>query len=59
MSVHKGMRVRTLTNRVGIPPRRGVVEKVNGEMVEVRWDDGHVSVLSGATLVPDRNGRRR
>jgi len=52
-SLHKGMRVKTLTRHVGVPPRRGVVLRVDGDTVEVRWDDGHVSVLSGATLVPD------
>ncbi len=54
MSLRKGMRVKTLTNHVGVPPRHGVVLKVDGDTVEVRWDDGHVSVLSGATLIPDR-----
>ncbi len=58
MSVRKGMRVRTLTKQVGIPPRRGVVERVEGDTVEVRWEDGHVSILSGATLVPDREQAR-
>ncbi|HHC08062.1 MAG TPA: DUF1918 domain-containing protein [Actinobacteria bacterium] len=54
MSVKKGMRVKTLTSHVGVPPRRGVVLRVEGDSVEVRWDDGHTSILSGAILVPDR-----
>lgn len=55
MSVHKGQRVRTLTKTVGREPRRGVVQRVDGNSVEVRWDDGHVSILSGGALVPDKD----
>ena len=54
MSVHKGQRVKTLTKTVGREPRRGVVQSVQGSTVEVRWDDGHVSILSGGALVPDK-----
>ena len=54
MSVHKGQRVKTLTKTVGREPRRGVVRAVQGSTVEVRWDDGHVSILSGGALVPDK-----
>ena len=55
MSVHKGQRVKTLTKTVGREPRLGVVQAVQGSTVEVRWDDGHVSILSGGALVPDKN----
>jgi len=55
MSVHKGQRVRTLTKNVGRQPRRGVVQRVDGNTVEVRWDDGHVSILSGGALIPDQD----
>ena len=54
MSVHKGQRVKTLTKTVGREPRRGVVQRVDGGTVEVRWDDGHVSILSGGALIPDK-----
>jgi len=54
MSLHKGQRVRTLTKTVGRQPRRGVVQRVDGDTVEVKWDDGHVSILSGGALIPDR-----
>jgi hypothetical protein len=46
--------VRTLTKTVGRTPRRGVVERVDGKTVEVKWDDGHTSILSGGALIPDR-----
>jgi hypothetical protein len=31
-----------------------VVQRVDGDTVEVKWDDGHVSILSGGALIPDR-----
>lgn len=55
MHLQKGQRVKTLTKTVGKPPRRGVVQRVDGDTVEVRWEDGHISVLSGGTLVPDKD----
>lgn len=54
MSMHKGQRVKTLTKTVGRAPRRGVIQRVEGSTVEVRWDDGHVSILSGGALVPEK-----
>ena len=58
MSVHKGQRVKTLTKTVGREPRRGVVQRVDGDTVEVKWDDGHVSILSGGALIPDKDPAR-
>ena len=55
MSLHKGQRVKTLTKTVGHAPRRGVVQRVEATTVEVRWSDGHVSILSGGALVPDKD----
>ncbi len=52
MSVRKGMRVRELTKKVGQIGRTGVVVGIRNGIVEVRWDDGRVSTLSGAMLVP-------
>ena len=57
MSVQKGQRVKTLTKTVGREPRRGVVQRVEGDTVEVKWSDGHVSILSGGALVPDKDRR--
>jgi len=59
MSMHKGQRVKTLTKTVGREPRRGVVQSVSGTTVEVRWDDGHVSILSGGALVTDKDPAKR
>lgn len=52
MRLRKGMRVRELSKRVGQIPRHGVVLAVRGPTVEIRWDDGHVSSLTGAYLEP-------
>jgi hypothetical protein len=57
MRVRKGMRVRELSKRVGQPQRRGRVLAVNGRSVDVRWDDGHRSSVTGSYLFPDFNQR--
>jgi Domain of unknown function (DUF1918) len=57
MTLHKGQRVRTLTKNVGSTPRRGVLVAVHGTTLEVRWDDGHTSILSDGTVVPERAKR--
>lgn len=59
MPLRKGNHVRTLTKTVGSAPRRGVVERIDGETVEVRWDDGHTSILSGGALVPDQKQQKK
>ncbi|MFH1104036.1 MAG: hypothetical protein V1757_03695 [Actinomycetota bacterium] len=50
MRLRKGMHVRELSKRVGQIPRSGKVLAVRGPTVEVQWDDGHVSSLTGALL---------
>jgi hypothetical protein len=59
MSLHKGQRVKTLTKTVGRAPRRGVVQRVEATTVEVKWSDGHISILSGGALVPDNDAVTR
>ncbi|HLA67456.1 MAG TPA: hypothetical protein VJP05_08250 [Acidimicrobiia bacterium] len=54
MRLRKGMRVRELSKRVGQIPRSGKVLAVRGPTVEVQWEDGHVSSLTGAYLDPIR-----
>ena len=48
----KGERVEELTKKAGQRPRVGVVFDLRDELVEVRWDDGHMSSLTGALLRP-------
>ncbi|OFW66453.1 MAG: hypothetical protein A2Z12_05350 [Actinobacteria bacterium RBG_16_68_21] len=54
MRLRKGMRVQELTKRVGQIPRQGSVVAVRGPTVEIRWDDGHLSSVTGAYLEPIR-----
>jgi hypothetical protein len=58
MRVRKGMRVRELSKRVGQPPRRGRVLAVHDGTVEVRWDNGHQSSVSGSYLFPESRDDR-
>lgn len=52
MRLRKGMRVRELSKRVGQIPRQGRVVSVHGPTVEVLWDDGHRSSVTGSYLFP-------
>ncbi|NNF64353.1 MAG: hypothetical protein HKN07_08835 [Acidimicrobiia bacterium] len=51
----KGMRVVEPTKKVGQVSRRGVVVDLDGQTIEVRWDDGHTSRLTGAVLVEEKD----
>jgi hypothetical protein len=46
----KGQRVEELTKKTGQRPRTGVVIDVRDTTVEIRWDNGHVSSLTGGLL---------
>lgn len=46
------MHVRELSKRVGQVPRQGKVTAVHGSTVEVLWDDGHRSSVTGGYLIP-------
>lgn len=46
------MRVRELVKKVGQVPRMGRVVSIHGSGVDVSWDDGHHSTVSGAYLFP-------
>lgn len=48
----QGARVAELTKKVGQVARTGKVVSVRDRSVEVRWDDGHVSVTSTRALTP-------
>ncbi len=52
MQFRQGQKVEEMTKKVGQVPRAGTVEAVHGESVEVRWEDGHVSIVSRISLVP-------
>ncbi len=54
------MRVREPTKKVGQVARTGKILAVEGRAVEVEWDDGHVSRLTDAVLVPikEKSGKK-
>lgn len=54
MELRQGSRVTELTRKVGQVARRGKVKALRGESVEVEWDDGHRSVTSRTSIVPER-----
>jgi hypothetical protein len=58
MQYRKGMRVKELTKRVGQVPRMGRVRGTHGHSVEVEWDDGHVSSVTGSYLFPVKQTRK-
>ncbi len=51
--VRKGVRVERLTKKVGQVPATGrIIEIRDQNRVEVRWDDGHTSIISKGALTP-------
>ena len=48
----KGERVEELTKKTGQRPRVGMIIDIRSDLMEVRWDDGHVSSVTGALLRP-------
>ncbi len=54
----KGQHVEELTRKVGQRPRTGVVVDAHNGTVEVRWDDGHTSIVSGG-LIRQAAGTRK
>jgi Cu2+-containing amine oxidase len=46
-----GNRVTKLTKKVGQAAPEGKVVAIRGDSVEVRWDDGHLSIISRDGLV--------
>lgn len=48
----KGERVEELTKKTGQRPRVGMIISIRGDWVEVQWDDGHMSSVTGTLLRP-------
>ncbi|MDH5371712.1 MAG: hypothetical protein OEX97_02070 [Acidimicrobiia bacterium] len=55
--LRKGTRVKELTKKTGQKSRTGKVVGFHHDSVEVQWDDGHRSSLSGALLVPQEKSK--
>lgn len=52
--IRRGTRVKELTQKVGQIPRTGKVIDIRDDVIEVAWDNGHTSSVSGGLLVPLR-----
>jgi hypothetical protein len=50
--VHKGDQVTKLTKKVGQSMPTGRVVAFKGDSVEVKWDDGHTSLISRVGVIP-------
>lgn len=57
--MRKGQKVETLTKTVGQTPRIGVVTDLREEdLVEVEWEDGHISIVTRSALIPASGAKR-
>jgi hypothetical protein len=45
MDVRIGDHVQIESEKVGVPTRNGEVTAVSGQMITIRWEDGHESVV--------------
>jgi hypothetical protein len=52
--VHRGDKVTKLTKKVGQTAPTGRVVAIKGDSVEVKWEDGHTSLISRVGVVPAR-----
>jgi hypothetical protein len=52
-----GSRVTKLTKKVGQAAPEGKIVAIRGDSVEVRWDDGHTSIISRIGLTPVKNDK--
>lgn len=50
--IKNGQRVTEMTRKVGQVGRVGTVITIHGKSVEVKWEDGHTSVISRVALRP-------
>jgi uncharacterized protein DUF1918 len=62
--VDVGARIEVESEKVGAPPKTGVVTGINGPLIQVRWDDGRetsfVPAAGSMRVVPTgRSGTRK
>jgi len=55
----KGQKVHELTKKVGQTGRIGKVIATHGESVEVKWEDGHTSIVSRISLAPEEKEHQK
>ena len=47
-----GMKVQRLTKKVGQASPSGTITAMHGDTVEVKWEDGHTSIVSRISVTP-------
>ena len=52
--MHTGEKVTKLTKKVGQAAPTGRIIAIKGDSVEVKWEDGHTSLISKVGVVPAR-----
>ena len=61
--VEVGARIEVESEKVGAPPKTGVVTGINGPLIQVRWDDGRetsfVPAAGSMRVVPTRRSGTR
>jgi hypothetical protein len=58
--VDVGARIEVESEKVGAPPKTGVVTGINGPLIQVRWDDGRETSFvpaAGSMRVISTGGR--
>lgn len=50
-----GMKVQRLTKKVGQASPAGTITAIHGDSVEVKWEDGHTSIVSRISVQPAKN----
>ena len=50
--IKQGQRVTEMTRKVGQVGRIGTVTALHDKTAEVKWEDGHTSVISRISLTP-------
>ncbi len=53
-----GMRVQKMTKKVGQAAPVGTIASVHGDSIEVKWDDGHTTIVSRISVTPAKNTSR-
>jgi hypothetical protein len=50
-----GMKVKKLTKKVGQASPEGTVTSLHGDSVEIKWEDGHTSIVSREAVTPAKH----
>ena len=56
--LRSGTRVTRLTKKVGQVAPTGKVVSIHGDSVEIKWEDGHTSIISKEAVTPLTDANR-